>query len=1527
MNLYLFDLKNVIVFSLPNKVIGNFWLTDADDRNVVNISAVNDEWVLSGSNNTKINFNGAVVPQAVAQLNTYYVIEGDRNYILLVTNEVDNTFKTYTVNPNTTLKISGDADASIGVNIPYLGNGAIVLDYQNNNWFLKRFNNANVYVNNKIVMPEEISLLNGDVINIYGQKIIVVYGLVIINNLFGNLRINNSLSLVQLNVTDEVVKEEIENVPLYKDTDYFLRSPRMRRNITTFDLRIDSPPQKENMQEMPLFYTLGPMLTMGASSMVFLITSLMQVESGDRTFKEVLPTLVISASMLLSMLVWPFLTRNYEKKRKVKREEERQNKYRAYLEQKRQELVAEYNNQVTILGENLLTTDMCYDIILNKRRTLWERKIDQNDFLTVRVGSGPVSLDAKISYQEEDFTMEDDNLKKSLQNLVAEYSTLNNAPVGYNLAQNNITAIVGLFPKYLLFTHNMILQLMAYHSYDALKIVVFTNKNNQERWEYLKNSLYCFSDDKKIRFFATNTEEMQDISDYLKQVFDGRKALVTQGGTFERVTHYSQFRKYYLIIIDDIDLARKISFITSVLEERNNLGFSLLILCDKLSKLPSECNNFINIGNKSSGILKDSMESNDQVKFIDEIKDGYDMMKCVYTLSNLPIYIENNSTGMPETLTFLEMFGVGQVEQLNSLNRWHDNNPTKTLKTSVGVNENGDLFMLDLHEKYHGPHGLIAGMTGSGKSEFLITYILSMAVNYSPEEVSFVLIDYKGGGLAGAFEDVDSGKRLPHIVGTITNLDKAEINRALSSINSELRRRQLVFNSVRDKMSKSTVDIYKYQRMYREGLVEEPMPHLIIISDEFAELKNQQPEFMEDLISAARIGRSLGVHLILATQKPAGVVDAQIWSNSKFKICLKVQDKADSIEMIKSPLAAEIKEVGRFYLQVGYNEYFAKGQSAWAGASYYPSKEFKKQIDKNIYFINNTGSVVRAIENSVSKELISANGEELSSILKYLIHIGSTMNLKVRKLWMEKLSTTIFLGNLIKKYNYQKIAYVIDPIIGEYDNPAEQIQGILTLPLTRDGNALIYGIADSGKDEFMEGLTYSLISTYSTDELNLYLLDFGSEVLVNFNGAPQVGDVILNGDDEKVNNLVKMLLALMNKRKKMFVSYNGNYQDYIKLSGKKLPNIVVLINSIEVMTEIYDEAIERLTAVIREGSKYGINFVVTTASQSSIRYKIAQCFKTLLCLQLTNESDYRDILGKTDGLIPSKVLGRGLVKVGRVCEFQTISIAQNNQKYQVISELITKLNQFGFSLAKSVPVMPDVLTVSRFSNVYNGADSVPLGLTRDTLVASLYDYTKNSINIISANELDNIRGFMLNYMKVLESNNHFKKIVIDANNYFDEFKYQFNYYNNNFNSVVDYLKQADDKIQDVFRKNNMNIKFLKYIDHVLVIIVGIEKFIEKLDSEHKDIFYQILNNQRETLKLTFVFIDNPNSFKKYEYDDWYKDNVDSYDGLWIGEGVGQQYAINVNFQPNNSTNIDNDYGIVVTNGMPVVIKLINEIKK
>ena len=191
----------------------------------------------------------------------------------------------------------------------------------------------------------------------------------------------------------------------------------------------------------------------------------------------------------------------------------------------------------------------------------------------------------------------------------------------------------------------------------------------------MKESPYCFSDDKMIRFFATNTEEMQEISNYLEQIFVNRQNLSKSGNDNERVSSYMGFNSYFLIIIDDIDSSRKINIVDEVLESKNNVGFSLIVLEERLSKIPSQIYNFITIGDSTSAIT--NIENSNQIRFNDEVNRNYDMNLITKTLANVPIVIENNIKNFPNVITFLELFGVGQIEQLNVLNRWKNNNPIK----------------------------------------------------------------------------------------------------------------------------------------------------------------------------------------------------------------------------------------------------------------------------------------------------------------------------------------------------------------------------------------------------------------------------------------------------------------------------------------------------------------------------------------------------------------------------------------------------------------------------------------------------------------------------------------------------------------------------------------------------------------------------------------------------------------------------------------------------------------------------------
>ena len=498
------------------------------------------------------------------------------------------------------------------------------------------------------------------------------------------------------------------------------------------------------------------------------------------------------------------------------------------------------------------------------------------------------------------------------------------------------------------------------------------------------------------------------------------------------------------------------------------------------------------------------------------------------------------------------------------------------------------------------------------------------------------------------------------------------MNRTLVSIQSELKRRQQIFNEVRDSLGESTIDIYKYQRLYREGVIKEPVSHLFIVSDEFAELKSQQPEFLNQLVSTARIGRSLGVHLILATQKPAGVVNDQIWSNSKFRVCLKVQTRQDSMDMLKRPEAASIKETGRFYLQVGYDELFEMGQSGWAGAKYVPTEKITKKIDDSITFINNNGYVIKSTKNIIKQDTSENHGEQLTNIVKYLADLAKKENLNIKKLWLESIPEFIYISNLKIKYKHTTQSFLINPIIGEYDVPSKQKQNVLKLDLTNDGNVVIYGAAGAGKENLLTTLIISTTIEHRPEEINFYILDFGAETLKKFQNIPHVGDVMFSDEEEKINSLVNILASEVERRKDLFAEYSGSYLNYIKESGQTLPQIVTIINSFEVFLETYSRLEDRLGSLLRDGPKYGISFIFTTTVTNGIRMRMTQYFTRKLVLQMPQESDYRTLLNAPKTLFPAKKFGRGITKIDEdgLVEFQTAYICDPELIGKTTNEIV-----------------------------------------------------------------------------------------------------------------------------------------------------------------------------------------------------------------------------------------------------------------
>ena len=1512
MKIYLFLNNKIVSFTIPANISGSYSFDEnpEEESKLINIEARNTGWVIYSTYDSKIYNNGQEVAVLPLKENMYYLIKRKNvTYLIYVTNLFDNSFSYYNYNDDINLIIGNDENCNIILKNNLVKGQLLNITKQGINLVLNQLSNSQIYLNNKIIKEKNVLLNNGDCINIFGFKMIFLNNLLLINNPQNIVSVvEASAKIVKATLSNGDVPQdyEIKDVDLYSKDSFFSKSPRIRRLIKTKEIKLSQPPQLEGEKEMPLLLTVGPMFTMGLLSIVRVFDTVSKISNGESTLSKSWIQLVSSGTMLLTSLLWPTLTRIYNKKRKAKKNKEILDKYIAYLNNKKEELLAEQKVQKDILEENLISVDNCVKIIEQAKLNFWDKRIEQNDFLEVRVGKGDIPLDINISYPEEGFTIEEDALKKKVDDLINEFKYLTYVPVGYSFYNNNITAIMGdNNTKTYGFINNIILQLITFYSYEDVKIVLFTNENNKDNWDYIKYLNHSFSNDKTTRFYSTTVESAKKLSDYFMNEIQNR---ISQGSDNQKIN-----KPYYVIVCDDYSQIKRLPFTNILTESDVNLGFSFIILEKQMSKLPSKCNNFITLGSQTSGILINAFEEQQQISFKDEVNNNINMIDITKKLSNIPIEFEESAKILPDSITFLEMEKVGKVEQLNIMNRWQMNDSTQSLKAEVGVDSDGDLINLDLHEKYHGPHGLIAGMTGSGKSEFIITYILSMAINYSPDDVAFILIDYKGGGLAGAFENKVTGVYLPHLAGTITNLDKAEMDRTLVSIDSEIKRRQKVFNDARDVLGESTIDIYKYQRFYHEGKLTEPVPHLFIICDEFAELKSQQPDFMDNLISVARIGRSLGVHLILATQKPSGVVNDQIWSNTKFRVCLKVQDTSDSNEMLKRPEAASIKQTGRFYLQVGYDELFLLGQSGWCGAKYYPSDRIIKNVDKSVNIIGDTGDFIKSnqTDNNIK---IEAQGEQIAAIMKNIIEVSNITNKKTKRLWLNDIEPIILIDNLELKYNFVKKDWNVEAIIGEYDAPEKQEQGLLTYNLLKQGNTIIYGNDEVEKEKLLTTILYSICKKYTAQEINIYAIDFGSESLGIFNNFPQVGGVVLINEDEKFKNLIKLINEELKRRKKLLLNYGSSLENYNNQNLEKLPQIIFAINNYDGLYEANNSIYEILIPIARECNRYGIYMIVTCNSSLTLSRRLFQNFENVYALHIADAGDYYGMFNTKVKIKPRNILGRGLVENDGVHEFQTASIIEDSkQQVEYLNEYAKKIREVSQIFAPRIPSLPNQITFDIVESEISTFGKIPIGISKDSLKTIKFDFVQNKISTISSNKIENINSFINSLVDIFVRIKGTNIIFVDANQLlpnisskqFDNHKV--NYYDENMPAVINTLLEV--------QKNPDNAKY-----KILYVFYGIEKILSKANLDTLGQFFNLLKENDNT---NAIICDSNQSIKRLEQESWYSSVRSNIEGIWIGKGFSEQQVFRVNkVTKEMSANIKNNYGFCIRENEAELLKLL-----
>jgi DNA segregation ATPase FtsK/SpoIIIE, S-DNA-T family len=875
-------------------------------------------------------------------------------------------------------------------------NGLFVLEDQSQN---------GTYVDSVLIQGSR-QLMFGDCISVFGLQLVFLGDVLAVNASNDSLKINKS----KLKLCD-ISYNLSESKPSRKKSiqkQYFNRAPRNVFTVFKDPIEIEAPPNQRLSKKRPFLLTIGPSLTMaipmllGSGLAIYSTT-----QSGQSAGAYMYTGLITALSSTVIGITWAIVNIRYSSKEETEDENKRIQIYESYLMKLNEFINEKYQNNYKVLNDMYPSASECsrYN---GRTSLLWNRNHTHADFLTARLGIGNIPFQAPIHVPKQNISVTNDILFENISKIVKHYEKLNNVPIGIDLSVHRLVGVIGGAGKLgaLDVARNIAVQIAANHCYTDVKMAfIYDEKSgiDTKEFAYAKWLPHVWSEDKKTRFVASNKQEAGDVFYELTNI------LRIRGERTDRTSSPKHMKPHYILFVANPELLEGELIAKYILEARPEYGISTLLLTDRYENIPNACDYIIQNDSYFTGAY-DLHEDEKEHQYIAFDSITIQEMES-FARSIFDVEVNEPETGgdLPNVLNFFDMYKVSSLEQFHVLDRWRKNRTYDSMRALIGQKAGGADCYLDIHEKYHGPHGLIAGTTGSGKSETLQTYILSLALNFSPLDIGFFIIDFKGGGMANLFSN------LPHMMGQISNLSGNQVRRAMVSIKSENMRRQRIFSE------HGVNNINLYTRMLKKNEATIPVPHLFIIIDEFAELKREEPDFMRELISVAQVGRSLGVHLILATQKPSGTVDENIWSNTKFRLCLRVQDRQDSNDMLHKPDAAYLTHTGRGYMQVGNDEIYELFQSGWSGAVYdenYSTKSAEIAIMRTI-----TGKTALVGNRTKIKQTELIRRNWYTSLISYTKRVMDTMHITAEQCLKDAKVLTLLASETVHRMNEEGIDY------------------------------------------------------------------------------------------------------------------------------------------------------------------------------------------------------------------------------------------------------------------------------------------------------------------------------------------------------------------------------------------------------------------------------------------------------------------------------------------------------------------------
>ncbi|MCT9818891.1 FtsK/SpoIIIE domain-containing protein [Microbacterium sp. W1N] len=1031
------------------------------------------------------------------------------------------------------------------------------------------------------------------------------------------------------------------------------------------------------------------------------------------------------------MLFGNFISQRTQIGQRVKKEGE---VFERMFEELEETLYRERPRERDIRGAEAPPVAVVFSEAMELGPMLWTRRPEHWNFLAVRLGTCEAPSRTSIKRAEAPEALQE--YVDRVDRLADRYRLIDGVPVLESLQSVGAIGVAGPTLPAADALRGLCVQLFGLHSPNELVAVALTEPEWAQQLEWLKWLPHTSSERSPFRDLpladsaSTGAALLSGLEELVMRrskaaasprlPFDDDWDSMRYGTDVRRAAEEATFpgQTAVLVIVTadaPIDRAR----LTQVLERGADVGVYGLFVAPVVEALPAVCRSFLDVSGGLDAARAGTVRSG--VDYPQTAVEGVsNELMTVFAKRLAPVVdsstVIEDASDIPNSVMFLSLVG-GELasDPAFAIDRWRENNTildrtgvalprlkkSGTLRAIVGQGAT-DAMTLDLRTQ--GPHALVGGTTGAGKSEFLQAWVLGMAAAHSPDRVTFLFVDYKGGS---AFADcVD----LPHTVGLVTDLSPHLVRRALTSLRAELHHREHLFNR---KKAKDLLELEKRRDP-------DTPPALVLVIDEFAALAGEVPEFVDGVVDIAQRGRSLGIHLIMATQRPAGVIKDNLRANTNLRVALRMADESDSKDVVDDPVAASFDPgiPGRGIAKTGPGR-LVPFQSAYAGGW---STQEAPVADITVAELR-FGSVLRWELEEAPEDpaaAIDPGPNDQKRIVATLVAAASRAGIPApRRPWLDDLESAVDIRALPGGRGGAIL-------LGKSDVPARQLQEPVYFDPDRDGSLLVYGTSGSGKSTVLRTVAISAAMGRRAENVAVYGLDFGSGALKSLEVLPHVGSVIPGDDAERVQRIMRSLGALLDDRGKRFSAANAStIGEYRELTGQDEARVVLLLDGLPQFRAEWESTTARMPfyqafmRILGEGRPLGVHVVATADRSGSVPTAVSSNVSRRVVLRLSDENAYTLLNAPKDVLDERSAPGRAIVD-GLETQIAVLGGTPNvAEQTKLLGQMADELRARG---AREVPEIGALPTRLALPDLPARIGEFPvLGIAEDTLAAREFD--------------------------------------------------------------------------------------------------------------------------------------------------------------------------------------------------------------